>query len=99
MQNRELKGQLEEREEKIRTLKLEIEIARENEAKQVAISSTLRQKVAEFESEYGSLEGAASRGELAIQSLQTQLKDSNERILELESRLRYTFCIYKHTNY
>ena len=67
---------------------MEMEITRENEAKQSAISSTLRQKVSEFESQYGTLEGAASRSEYAVQSLQSQLKDSNEKIMELESRLR-----------
>ena len=82
------KAQLDIREEKIQQMKFEAETARENEAKQQAIANSLRMQVIEFETKFGSIESAASRGEVAVQTLQTQLKEANERILELESRLR-----------
>lgn len=87
-QVRELHVQLETREEKIRELRLHVETARENEAKHAALVQSLRVKVSEYETQYGSLEGAANRSELAINTLQSENKIHQERVLELESRIR-----------
>ena len=80
--------QLDSREDKIRELKIHVETSRENEAKQIAMAQSLRQKVIEYEAQYGSLEGAANRSEHAINTLQRDNKEQQERILELESRIR-----------
>ena len=86
---RETRSQVEIREEKIRDLKLEVETERESNAKHMTLAQSLRQQLIRFEAEAGSLEGAASRSELAVHTLQTQNNDLQNRILELESRLRY----------
>jgi len=49
---------------------------------------SLRQKLAEYEAAFGDVEGAASRSELAIVTLQQQARESQQRIVELESQLR-----------
>ncbi|KAI0225840.1 hypothetical protein LSAT2_023409 [Lamellibrachia satsuma] len=87
-QLREVQAQLDAREDKIRELKLQAETARESEAKHIALVHSLRQKLCEYDASHGSLEGAANRSEVAIQTLQRDNKESNERIVELESRLR-----------
>ena len=86
---RETQAQLDQRESKIRDLTLQLETARENDAKATALTASLRQRLVHLEAQAGSIEGAASRSEVAVSSLQTQLKESQDRILELESRLRY----------
>ena len=87
-QVRELQVQLDSREEKIRTLKIQVETTRENEAKQTALMASLRQQLVEYEAQYGNIEGAASRSELTINSLQRDNKVQQERILELETRIK-----------
>ena len=67
---------------------MEVELARENEAKHVAIAHSLQQRLVEFESTAGQLEGAASRTEVVISSLKREKDEANSRILQLESRLR-----------
>ena len=84
-----MQAQLDAREDKIRELKLQTETARESEAKHVALVHSLRQKLCEYDASHGSLEGAANRSEVAIQTLQRDNKESNKRIVELESRLRW----------
>ena len=79
------------REDKIRELKLQTETARESEGKHIALVHSLRQKLCEYEASHGSLEGAASRSEVAIQTLQLNNKESHERIMELDSRLRWVY--------
>lgn len=85
---RELQHHVDERESKIQQLKLEIETARENEAKQVAYVTQLRHQLAEYEALHGNLEGAKQRGEIALSALQLETKESSQRILELERRNR-----------
>lgn len=88
LQIRDLEVQLESKDEKIRELKLHVEAAREGEAKHAALVQSLRQKIVEYETTYGTLEGAANRSELAINTLQRENKNHQERILELESRVK-----------
>ena len=52
------------------------------------IVQSLKQKLAEYESAFGDVEGAASRSELTIVTLQQQATESRQRIIELESQLR-----------
>ena len=81
--------QLDSREDKIRELKLHLEAARESEAKYKALHQTIREKMVSYETEYGSLENAATRSSVAIETLQRQTADSKARIIELERRNRY----------
>ena len=67
---------------------MELETTRENEAKQCALVGTFRQRLAEYEATAGTLERAASRSELAVQSLSKQNAELQDRIIDLESRIR-----------
>jgi len=49
---------------------------------------SLREKLAEYEAAFGDVEGAASRSEVTIVTLQQQAKESQQRIVELESHHR-----------
>ena len=88
LQLREVRAQVDIREEKIRDLKMEVETERESKAKHMAIASSLHKQLVQFQAETGSLEGAANRSELAVHSLQSQNNELQNRILELETRLR-----------
>ncbi len=79
------------RDAKIKELKLQVETAREGEAKSTALVATFQQRLAEFEASHGTLEGAASRSELAVQTLTKQNAELQERILDLEARARYVY--------
>ncbi len=81
--------ELDRREGKIRDLKVELETTRENEAKQSALVGTFRQRLSEYEATAGTLEGAASRSELAVQALNKQNADLQDRIIDLEARIRF----------
>ena len=89
LQLRECESQVLMRDSKIKELKLQVETAREGEAKSTALVATFQQRLAEFEASHGTLEGAASRSELAVQTLSKQNAELQERILDLESRARY----------
>jgi len=52
------------------------------------VLQSLRQKLAEYEAAFGDVEGAASRSELTIVTLQQQARESQQRIVELESHHR-----------
>ena len=88
MQLREVQAQVEVREDRIKELKLQLETVKEGESRQMALCSSLRAKIAEYEAQSGSLEGAASRSEMAIRSLQQECSNYQERIIELEHRLQ-----------
>jgi len=49
---------------------------------------SLREKLAEYEAAFGDVEGAASRSEVTIVTLQQQAKESQQHIVELESQHR-----------
>ena len=52
------------------------------------VLQSLRQKLAEYEAAFGDVEGAASRSELTIITLQKQASESRQHIMELESQHR-----------
>ena len=57
----------------------------------MTLANTLKDQMFKFEAEAGTFEGAATRSELAVQSLQLQNSELQKRILELEARMRYVF--------
>ncbi len=73
----------------MREMRLELETAKETAAHQTSMVGSMKQRIVESEGRYGSLEGAATRSEVAVSTLQQQLKEGNDKILDLESRLRY----------
>lgn len=89
-QLREAQVQLNFGEDKLKDMRRLLESSKENEAKQAAMLQTVRAKLLQYEAHQGSVEGAACRSEVTIQTLQRENKNYQERLLELESRLRNT---------
>ncbi|XP_064602879.1 coiled-coil domain-containing protein 170-like isoform X2 [Liolophura sinensis] len=87
-QLREAQSDVESKESKIRELAAAAESARENEVRLSALTQTLRDRLTELESHAGSFETAKGRSEFTITSLQKEIRDNNERIADLETRLR-----------
>ena len=87
-QLRDRERELDSKDSHIRELKLEIEGFRDTDNKQVAVIQSLRDQLQQYNLQAGSLDTIAARGELAVSTLQRDLKDSQERVLELENRLR-----------
>ena len=84
----EAQREINAREQTIRDLQASIDVRMEVDARHEALIQSLRQKLAEYESAYGNIEGAANRSELTIVTLQQQNNEAQQRIVELESRLR-----------
>lgn len=88
MQIRENEAHLESKEVKIRELKSLYETSKENESKLTAMLESYRQQILELESKAGSYETVMGRSEFTVSELQRQIRDGNDKILELESRIR-----------
>jgi len=84
----EAQREIDSREQTIRDLQASVDVRMEVDARHESHIQSLRQKLAEYESAYGSIEGAANRSELTIVTLQQQNNEAQQRIVELESRLR-----------
>ncbi len=70
-------------------MRLQLETAKESEAKHIAMVQTLRSQLVEYQAQQGSIEGQANRSEVTIAALQRENKNYQERMLEMESRMRY----------
>ena len=88
-QVRELQSQLNIKEEKFREVRTELDQVRESEAKATTLVQSLKQRLAQYESTSGSYDGLASKTELTVTTLQRENRESKEKIIELETRIRY----------
>ncbi|XP_005089149.1 coiled-coil domain-containing protein 170 [Aplysia californica] len=85
---RELSVELEAKDVRIRELELRVENNRETEGRLSEMVASLREKLSDFESRADSYETVANRGEYTISTLQRENREANEKIVELEQRLR-----------
>ena len=88
LQLKEYELQFEGREIKIRELESLLETNRENEARLADHVQSLQNRVRELEDQLGSFHAVSNRGEYTITALQGELRDANDKVVELESRLR-----------
>ena len=79
---------MEQRERMITELRSSCESSKLAELQTNNMLQSLRQKLAEYEAAFGDVEGAASRSELTIVTLQKQATVSQQHIVELESQHR-----------
>lgn len=89
MQVHELQVSLDTKEDRLREMKLQLDASRDTETRQAALIQTQRDKLLEYESARGTLEGTASLNELSFQALQQEHREAQQRIIDLEARLRY----------
>lgn len=88
IQLKETERQLEEKEIKIKELQNIWETHRENETRLSDLVQSQRDRVRELEDKLASYQTVSDRGEFTISSLQQELRESNDKVLELEARLR-----------
>ena len=84
----EARHELEQRDRVLVELRSTCESGKAAELHTDSVVQSLRQKLAEYEVAFGDVEGAAGRSELTIATLQQQARESQQRIIELESQLR-----------
>ncbi|KAL5009306.1 hypothetical protein ScPMuIL_014887 [Solemya velum] len=88
MQVRQLQSELDEKDMKLREMKVLLDTSKENEARLSAMLDSQRMRMSSYESKTGSLETVATRSELTLQNLQRENRELQEKTMELESRLR-----------
>lgn len=75
-------------------MKIQLDSMRETESRQATLIHTQREKLLEYETHRGNLEGSANLHELSFQALQQEHREAQQRIIDLESRLRYPMCLF-----
>ena len=88
LQLKEYEAKFEAKEIKIRELQNILDSNRENEARLSDVIQSLRDRVRELEDQLGSYHTVSNRGEFTISTLQRELRDANDKVVELEGRLR-----------
>ncbi|XP_002738131.1 coiled-coil domain-containing protein 170-like isoform X2 [Saccoglossus kowalevskii] len=85
---RDVESKLTAKELQLQDMRLEIGTYKENESRQAALIESLRERLRIIENETGSLETTHTRGEITIAALQRENRQHQDRILEMESRIR-----------
>ncbi|CAK8692866.1 unnamed protein product [Clavelina lepadiformis] len=85
---RELQSKLELKDNFIHELRSKLKLMKEDNARQTALIQTLREHVHQAEHQSGTLEHITSKGSVTIQTLQRENREAQEKILDLEARLR-----------
>ena len=75
------------------------ETSRENEGRLQSLVESLRCQITDLEGRAGAFESVAGRSEFTVAALQKENKESQERIVELESRLRYSETCFENYLY
>ncbi|KAK6183719.1 hypothetical protein SNE40_011145 [Patella caerulea] len=79
---------LEAKDIKIRELQSLLETNRENELRLTEIVNDLREQLHDLQNKTGSIESVAGRSEYTVAALQEENREKNDRIVQLEARLR-----------
>ncbi|KAL8608648.1 hypothetical protein ACOMHN_002877 [Nucella lapillus] len=87
-QLKECEAEAEAKEVKVRELESLLETKRENEARFTELIQSLRERTSELEGQLGSYETVSNRGEYTISTLQKDLRASNDKVVELEVRIK-----------
>ncbi|KOB67205.1 Uncharacterized protein OBRU01_20017 [Operophtera brumata] len=87
-ENNDLKNQMLSRDQRILEQQVEIDHLREHNARQNAVISSLRKKIQDLEEIQRNLQTCQGRSEITIQTLQRDHRYSEEKIKDLEKKLR-----------
>lgn len=88
LQLKECEAELETKDVKVKELETLLESKRENESRLTELIQSLRERIGELEGQVGSYETVSTRGEYTISTLQKDLRDSNQRVVQVETHLR-----------
>lgn len=80
---------------KIKELQCALDTGTENESHLSDLVQKLRDRVRDLEDQLGSYTSVSNRGEYTISTLQQELRMANDKVVELETRLRcgFTFTL------
>ncbi|KAM3964083.1 LOW QUALITY PROTEIN: coiled-coil domain-containing protein 170 [Aphomia sociella] len=87
-ENSDLKNQMLSRDQRILEQQVEIDHLREQNARQSAIISSLRKKIQDYEEIQRNLQASQGRTDLTVQTLQRDNRYCEEKIKDLEKKLR-----------
>ncbi|CAG4975451.1 unnamed protein product [Parnassius apollo] len=87
-ENSELKNQMLSRDQRILEQQVEIDHLREQNARQNAIISSLKNKIQDLEETQRNLQASQSRSDLSLQTLQRDNRYAEEKIKDLEKKIR-----------
>ncbi|KAG6455053.1 hypothetical protein O3G_MSEX009017 [Manduca sexta] len=87
-ENSDLKNQMLSRDQRVFEQQVEIDHLREQNARQNAIISSLKKKIQDLEELHRNLQAAQGRSDLTVQTLQRDNRYSEEKIKDLEKKLR-----------
>ncbi|XP_028032531.1 coiled-coil domain-containing protein 170 isoform X1 [Bombyx mandarina] len=87
-ENGDLKNQMLSRDQRILEQQVEIDHLREQNARQNAIISSLRKKIQDLEETHRNLQTVQGRSDLTVQTLQRDNRYCEEKIKDLEKKLR-----------
>ena len=87
-QLKEYEGHVEAKDIKIKELETVLETSRESETQLSDLVQSLRARVHELEEQVGSIQTVSNRGEYTISTLQKDLQEANDKIVQLETRIR-----------
>ncbi|XP_060803910.1 coiled-coil domain-containing protein 170-like [Amyelois transitella] len=87
-ENTDLKNQMLSRDQRILEQQVEIDHLREQNARQSAVISSLRKKIQDLEDIQRSLQTSQGRSEVTVQTLQRDNRYCEEKIKDLEKKLR-----------
>ncbi|KPI92849.1 Coiled-coil domain-containing protein C6orf97 [Papilio xuthus] len=87
-ENSDLKNQMLSRDQRILEQQVEIDHLREQNARQNAIISSLKKKIQDLEESQRNLQASQGRSELTVQTLQRDNRYCEEKIKDLEKKIR-----------
>ncbi|KAL3873318.1 hypothetical protein ACJMK2_036450 [Sinanodonta woodiana] len=85
---KELENLISEKDVKVKELNMMLETSKENECRLSNLVESLRGQISEIEGRAGAYQTVAGRSEYAVSALQKESKNAQEKIVDLESRLR-----------
>lgn len=85
---KELENEIEMKDVKIKEMALLTETSRDNETRLQTLIESMRGQITDLEGRAGAFESVAGRSEFTVAALQKESKAAQERIVELEARLR-----------
>ena len=86
--------ELDTKEVQFREIKCLYETSKENESRLGALLESHSRQIHDLEGKAGSFESVVTRSEYTVVSLQKQIREGQDRIMELEARLRFVILTY-----
>ena len=97
IQVKNLEKEIEEKDVQVREYKTLYDTSKENESRLTSLLESHKQQIIDLESRTGSYQSAVGRSEFTVSTLQEQNRQNADKIIELESRIRYESNVKLYT--